>query len=150
MGARRPFFVRGRNLPSVYDTKRELQSEMAAKVSASLPGVEVLAVELRGPERACVYLDRDSVVDHALCAEVTNILRDYLDRYSLEVSSPGFERPLRTREHFAAEVGRRAAVRTSDGARMKGEIVEAGTDAVTLSVGDERREVPYGAIVRGN
>jgi ribosome maturation factor RimP len=142
-------------MANVYDTERELRSEMAEKVSRSLPGVEVLAVELRGPDRACVFLDRDAGVDHELCAQVTDVLRDYLDTYSLEVSSPGFERPLRTREHFADAVGKRAKLRTSGSvegrSKFKGEIVEAGTSAVTVAVADnERIDVPYGAIVRGN
>ena len=47
----------------VYEQERELQREMAAKVSGSMPDVEVLAVELRSPEQACVYLDRPSGVD---------------------------------------------------------------------------------------
>ena len=82
-------------------------------------------------------------------------LRDYLDRYSLEVSSPGFARPLRTREHFASVVGKRASLRTERAvegrSRFKGEIVEAGASAVTVAVADDQRvAVPYGAIVRGN
>jgi ribosome maturation factor RimP len=142
-------------MTTVYDKERALHDEVAERVGTSLPDVEVLAVELRGPDRLCVYLDRESGVDHALCAEVTNLLRDYLDRYSLEVSSPGFERPLRTREHFADAVGRKARLRTGGSvagrSRFKGEIVEAGSTAVTVAVeGDGRVAVPYGDIVRGN
>ncbi len=139
----------------VYEQERELQREMAAKVSGSMPDVEVLAVELRSPEQACVYLDRPSGVDIALCEEVTGLLREYLDRYALEVSSPGIERPLRTHEHFAQVVGRRVALRTAvdiDGRkRFRGEVVAAGDDAVTLEGADGTRvEVPYESIVRGN
>ena len=114
----------------------------------------MLAVELSGPERLCVYIDHASGVDHALCERVTNALRTYLERYSLEVSSPGFERPLRTRAHFADAVGRTVAVRTDvevDGRkRFRGEVVEASEDEATIAVGDERFGVPYDAIVRGN
>lgn len=137
----------------VYEKERELHGEVAAKVEARLPEVEVLAVELRGPEQLCVYLDRPSGVDHVLCEEVTGILRSYLDRYSLEVSSPGLERPLRTRAHFSNAVGRRVAVRTGHEVagrkRFRGEVVRAGARAVTLSAGEEI-DVPYEAIVRGN
>ena len=92
-------------MAKVHDTERELHREVAETVRSGLPEVEVLAVELRGPEQLCVFIDRESGVDHALCAEVTKLLRGYLDRYSLEVSSPGFARPLRTREHFASVGG---------------------------------------------
>jgi ribosome maturation factor RimP len=142
-------------LTPVYEQERELQREMAAKVSGSMPDVEVLAVELRSPEQVCVYLDRPSGVDIALCEQVTGVLREYLDRYALEVSSPGIERPLRTPGHFAQVIGRRVALRTAvelDGRkRFRGEVVAAGPDAVTLEGTDGARvEVPYGEIVRGN
>jgi len=143
------------DLAPVYEQERELQREMAAKVSGSMPDVEVLAVELRNPEQVCVYLDSPSGVDIALCEEVTGLLREYLDRYALEVSSPGIERPLRTPEHFAQVTGRRVALRTAvdvDGRkRFRGEVVAAGPDAVTLEGADGARvEVPYDEIVRGN
>jgi ribosome maturation factor RimP len=138
----------------VYEKEKELHREVAEKVRSRLPGVEVLAVELRGPENLCVYLDRpDATVDHALCAQATDVLREYLTRYSLEVSSPGIERPLRTREHFSEVVGRRVALRTGTDVagrkRFRGEVLRAGDEAVTLDVGAEI-DVPYEAIVRGN
>ncbi len=91
----------------VHDKEKTLHREVAQKVEAGIPGVEVLALELTGKERFRVYVDHPPGVDHALCARVTHILRPYLDEYSVEVSSPGFDRPLRTREHFERAVGRR-------------------------------------------
>ena len=73
----------------------------------------MLALELSGSERFTVFVDHPQGVDHALCARVTDVLRDYLRQYSVEVSSPGIERPLRKPEHFARVVGRTVAVRTS-------------------------------------
>jgi ribosome maturation factor RimP len=103
-------------MPSVYQQERELTEEVADAISRRLPDVEVLAVELVSPRRFCVYVDSPSGVDHALCGRVTDVLRGYLDRYSVDVSSPGIERPLRTPEHFRAAVGHRVALRTSRGA----------------------------------
>ena len=138
----------------VYAKEKELHREVAERVQSRLPDVEVLAVELRGPDDLCVFLDRRGAkVDHALCEQATDVLRDYLARYSLEVSSPGIERPLRTREHFSAAVGRRVALRTGDDIggrkRFRGEVLQAGDEAVTLDVG-QQIDVPYEAIVRGN
>jgi ribosome maturation factor RimP len=141
-------------MTQVHERERQLHREVAEAVQDRLPDVDVLAVELSGPERLCVYIDHPNGVDHALCEHVTNALRSYLDRYSLEVSSPGFERPLRTRDHFADALGREVSVRTnvevSGRKRFRGEVVEAGEDGATIEVGDERLEVPYDAIVRGN
>jgi len=141
-------------MTQVHERERELHREVAETVQDRLPDVDVLAVELAGSERLCVFIDHPNGVDHALCEQVTNTLRGYLDRYSLEVSSPGFERPLRTRDHFAGAVGRTVAVRTatevSGRRRFRGEVVEAGDDEATIEVGRERFGVPYAAIVRGN
>jgi ribosome maturation factor RimP len=139
----------------VHTKERELQSEVGEKVAQTLPDVEVLAVELHGPDRLCVYVDRPTGVDHALCEEVTAVLREYLDRYGLEVSSPGFERPLRTRAHFERALGRRVSVRTAreqaGRKRFKGEVVRTGDREVTLAVANgEHVGVPYDDIVRGN
>jgi len=78
-------------MTQVHERERQLHREVAETVQDRLPDVDVLAVELSGPERLCVYIDHPQGVDHALCEKVTDALRSYLDRYSLEVSSPGFE-----------------------------------------------------------
>jgi ribosome maturation factor RimP len=138
----------------VYERERELYGDVAGKVGAGLPDVQVLAVELAGPERFCVYIDHPAGVDHALCERVTNVLRSYLDQYTIDVSSPGIERPMRTREHFAAASGLRVGVRTAhelDGKRrFRGEVAEAGADALVLAVGETRVAIPYEEIVRAN
>ena len=147
MGARRPFFVM---TASLHDKERELYREVSRTVTAALPDVDVLALELTGKERFCVYVDAPGGVDHALCERVTGILRPYLDRYSVEVSSPGFERPLRTREHFARAVGRKVRVKTA-GERLRGEVVSAGERSLVLArSGGERSDIPYDEIVRAN
>ena len=151
MGARRPFFVMA---TSPHEKERELFREVSRTVSTALPGVEVIALELTGKERFCVYVDRTGGVDHALCERVTNVLRGYLDRYSLEVSSPGLERPLRKPAHFRRAIGRRVALRVEapiDGrSRFRGELVAAGERVLELRSGDRTTEIPYDAIVRGN
>jgi ribosome maturation factor RimP len=154
MGARRPFFAKKDDLTQVYERERQLHREVAETVESRIPEIEVLAVELGGPEHITVYVDHPAGVDHALCERVTNELRPYLDRYRVDVSSPGFERPLRTRAHFAEVVGKRVAVRTDaevDGRkRFRGEVLTAGEREATLAIGDERVEIPYETIVRGN
>jgi ribosome maturation factor RimP len=114
----------------------------------------VLAVELAGPERFTVYIDHAKGVDHALCERVTNVLRDYLRDYSIDVSSPGLTRPLRRREHFRRVIGRSATVKT--GAEIhgrkhfKGEIKDASERDVTLGIDGDVVHIPYDTIVRGN
>jgi ribosome maturation factor RimP len=132
-----------------HEKERTLQREVARLVEGALPGVDVLALELSGKERFCVFVDHPKGVDHALCERVTNVLRGYLDRYSVEVSSPGPERPLRTRNHFERAVGRTVRVKTDSG-RARGQVVQAGERAVKIAANGEPVDIPYEAIVRAN
>ncbi len=139
---------------TTYDRERKLQREVTETVSLAAPDVEVLAIELSGPDRFCVYIDHERGVDHALCERVTNVLRGYLDTYAIDVSSPGTRRPVRTRQHFAAAAGESVSVRTSeplDGRkRFKGRVVEARDATVVLEQSGQDIEIPYDHIVRGN
>jgi ribosome maturation factor RimP len=141
-------------MAKTHDKERELTREIATKVEDAIPGTEVLAVELAGPERFTVYIDHARGVDHALCERVTNVLRDYLRDYSVDVSSPGLSRPLRRPEHFRQVVGRRVTLKTAPGIagrkNFRGEIKGAGERAVTVGVDGSDVDIPYDAIVRGN
>jgi ribosome maturation factor RimP len=129
--------------------ERELQREIARTVESALPGVEVLALELNGKERFCVYVDHPQGVDHALCERVTDVLRPYLVEYGVEVSSPGLERPLRTRTHFERAVGRKVRVKTET-RKARGKVVSAGERSVRIRDGSETTDIPYDEIVRAN
>ena len=115
----------------------------------------MLAVELLSPSRFCVYVDHPDGVDHALCAHVTRVLDPYRADYTIDVSSPGPERPLRKPEHFADALGARVTVRTAekiDGKnRFRGALAEAGDDTIALDAGDAGEvRIPYESIVRAN
>ena len=133
------------------DKEKQLQRDVTRMVESSIPGVDVLAVELTGKDRFCVFVDHSQGVDHALCERVTTVLRPYLEEYSVEVSSPGFERPLRTREHFARAVGRQVRIKTETG-KARGEVLSAGEKSVQIAnVPDSApRDIPYEQIVRAN
>jgi ribosome maturation factor RimP len=146
MGARRPFFV----MATTYDREKQLYREVSQTVESAVPGIEVLALELTGKDRFCVYVDHPQGVDHTLCARVTDVLRGYLDRFSVEVSSPGFERPLRTRAHFERAMGRKVKIKTP-ARRSRGQVVAAGERSLQLSNGTgEPVDIPYDEIVRAN
>jgi ribosome maturation factor RimP len=146
--------VTGADLAATHDKERQLTREIERKVEDAIPGTEVLAVELAGPERFTVYIDHAGGVDHALCERVTGVLRDYLREYSVDVSSPGVARPLRRPEHFRRVVGRRVTLKTAPEIagrkNFKGELKDVGERAVTVGVDGADVDIPYEAIVRGN
>ena len=79
-------------------------------------------------------------------------------RYTLEVSSPGLERSMRTPAHFRREVGKRVTLRltgvASDRRRLDGVLVAADDTTITVRTGDaevpgsDERVVPYDQIDR--
>ena len=137
-------------MSGTYEKERTLTREIGREVETALPGVEVLAVELQNPERFTVFVDHAGGVDHALCARVTDVLRDYLREYAVDVSSPGIERPLRKPQHFRNAIGRQVTLRTPARKRLKGEIVSAGEQSVVVRTGEDTIEIPYDQVVRGN
>jgi ribosome maturation factor RimP len=142
-------------LAQVYERERQLTREVTSTVEQGLPGVEVLAVELSGPERFTVYIDHSAGVDHALCERVTNLLRGYLDRYTVDVSSPGIERPLRTPAQFRGAIGKKVSIRTDSDIvgrkRFRGTVASVDNNQLALAgVNGERVSIPFERIVRGN
>ena len=93
-----------------------IQAEVEARLAELEPDVEVLAADVLGGGRARIlriFLDRPGGVDLDLCARVTTHLRDLLRDYTVEVSSPGPERPLTKLEHYR-RFGENAADRCPD------------------------------------
>ena len=137
-------------MPGIHDKERTLERDISGKVEQALPGVEVLAVELTGPERFTVYVDREGkAVDIALCEQVTRLLSDYLREYDIDVSSPGPERPLRKPEHFQRALGRQVKLKT-ERRKLRGEVTRADGEAVTVAADGDEIDIPYEQIVRGN
>jgi ribosome maturation factor RimP len=140
-------------LTDTYARERTLTAEITPTVERSLPGVSVLAVELLSPSRFCVYVDRPGGVDLALCERVTRLLDAYRNDYTIDVSSPGPERPLRNAGHFHGVVGKRVQLRArgADGQRrVRAEVLRAGDRTVVVDADGVEIEIPYDDIVRAN
>ena len=135
-------------------TTSDIQEHIESRLSAVDPDVDVLLAEQIGPERVRLFIDHPEGVDLALCERVTAHLRDLLQEYALEVSSPGPDRPLAKPEHFRRYVGRRVRVRTRtpiDGSKsFSGELVEAADDAVSVAADAGIVRIPFAAIHKSN
>ena len=134
-----------------------LQQRVEERLASTEPDVEVLAVELAGSRRSPVlriFVDRPQGVDLGLCARVTNQLRELLVDYSVEVSSPGPERPLSKPEHYRRHLGRRVRVRTHqqiEGRKdFKGELIDADDEGVALAGEWGTIRIPLERIRRAN
>jgi ribosome maturation factor RimP len=132
----------------------ELTPEIEARLGAAVPEVEVLLVEVNNRDTLRLFIDHPSGVTLALCEQVSGLLADYRDRYSLEVSSPGQDRPLTKPQHYSRFLGRRARVRLRDahhGHRsLTGELVGASEQEVTIAAPEGIVTIPYEQIARSN
>jgi ribosome maturation factor RimP len=133
---------------------RALQQKIETTLRTRVPEVEVLLAELPSPGLLRVTIDRPGGVDLDLCERVSRELSPLRERYALEVSSPGIERPLVKPEHFQRAVGSRVAVRTEhavDGRRQfRGTLTDARDDEIEIDLDGERAQLPYAAIRRAN
>jgi ribosome maturation factor RimP len=129
------------------------QTEIEARLSGLEPEVELLLAELQGSILR-IFIDHPDGVTLALCERVTGHLSDYRERYSLEVSSPGQDRPLTKPQHYSRFLGRRARVRLRNAAdghkQLTGELVGASDADVTLAAADGLVTIPYEQIARSN
>ena len=136
------------------ENTQQIQEDVERRLASVEPDVEVVAVDRAGHDRLRLTIDRPGGVDLATCERVTNHLRELLLEYSLEVSSPGPERPLTKPEHFRRFIGRRARVRTREehGGRrtFTGELVGASDDEVTVAADTGVVSIPYSDINRSN
>ena len=137
------------------DTELEqIQKTVEDRLHDQEPDVELLAIERPATERLQLVIDRPEGVDIALCERVTGLLRDLLESYSLEVSSPGPERPLTKPEHFRRYLGRRVRVRTREEVAghksFTGRLTGADEESVSVDSGDGPVSIPLAAVRRSN
>jgi ribosome maturation factor RimP len=140
--------------------------ELAARLTAMFDskaadaGMELVALEVAGAQTAPivrVYLDREGGIDidaitsaNVWIKEVLDELPETADRYTLEVSSPGIERPLRTRTDFERFAGSQAKVTSRE--LIEGRKSFTGTlrgmqdETIVLEMDGITYNIPLGAV----
>jgi ribosome maturation factor RimP len=158
-------------MPNVDDHRADASGAVGAVALAVAPvladlGLELFDVELTGSGRARtlrVFVDRPTGVDLDAVTAATEALSPVLDAdsrvagalsgpYTLEVSSPGLERPLRTPAHFRGAAGSVVSIkhRTADGspARRRATLVSADDAGVTVDVDGTTEHLAYDDILQ--
>jgi ribosome maturation factor RimP len=139
----------------VSDTElAQIEETIEARLRDAQSEVELLALERPAAERLRLVIDSAGGVDIALCERVTGLLRDLLESWSLEVSSPGPERPLTKPAHFRRFIGHRVRVKTREeigGKRsFTGRLAGADEAEVSVDSGDGPVTIPLEAVRRSN
>ena len=139
--------------------------ELAAPL-AQTQGLEIIDIELRpegsrGGRVLRLYLDKEGGPNMEELSQVSRELGALLDEhdivegaYTLEVSSPGINRPLKSPEQFKRFIGKRVRVRTREliqGRRsFLGPLLDVSTDRIALNQDGTRFEIPFAVIEKSN
>ena len=139
--------------------------ELAAPLAES-QHLEIVDIELRregsrGGRVLRLYLDKDGGPNMDELSRLSRELSALLDEhdavegaYTLEVSSPGINRPLKLPEHFKRFVGKRVRVRTREliqGRRsFLGALLEVSAEKIAVDQDGIRFEIPFALIEKSN
>jgi ribosome maturation factor RimP len=142
-----------------------LQTDIEARLKDAEPDVEVLLAEVVSGATLRLFIDHPTGVTLGLCERVSGRLNDYRERYSLEVSSPGADRPLTKPSHYQRFLGRRVRVRVRlrpstrpeaengelpSQRSVTSELLDADESQITLAAPEGVVTLPYKHILRCN
>ena len=134
---------------------RDAVEPVVTAAGFDLEDVEVVAAGRRSVVR--VVVDRDGGIDLDAVAEVSRVVSDALDAgdvtgaapYTLEVTSPGVDRPLTEPRHWRRAVGRLVRSTVSGEGPVTGRVCAADDASVTLDVDGTERTVDLAALGPG-
>ncbi len=145
-------------------SKKEAQLLDALEPRAATEGIEIVTVQVVGAKKAPtirVFIDTPEGVSfdqlaksQAWINEIMDAIDPFPGAYTLEVSSPGIDRPLRTPGHFARFAGQVAVVKMGhplDGrSNFTGKIVSADDTCVVMEIDGERISLPMDNMKRAH
>lgn len=99
----------------------------------------IVEIESLPGKKLNVFLDCDSGLSLSKCQKVSRHLEAYLDefvwkdlKYTLEVSSPGIDRPLKILRQYTKNIGREVKVKVIESGEEKGILVAADEEGITI------------------
>lgn len=134
------------------ETLLEVLSPPLAASGIDIEGVEISSAGRRQVVR--VLVDKDGGVTLDDVAFATTVVNDALDAsdvlgdrpYTLEVTSPGVDRPLTAARHWRRNIDRLVAVTMADGSTATGRLIAADDATAVIEVDGTRRDLAYGAV----
>ncbi len=132
----------------------EVLEKPLARSGLDLEGVEMSRAGRRSLVR--VLIDQDGGVTLDDIADATHLVSEVLDSsdvlgetpYTLEVTSPGTDRPLTLPRHWRRNVDRLVKVTLREGATFTGRVQSVDEAGATLDVDGARHEVAYADVVK--
>lgn len=140
----------------------ELQTTLEQLVAPLLEkaGVELVELQVAGSNRRPVlrvYVDRPGGITIGECATLSRAMEDLLDvhdpiegSYTLEVSSPGLDRPLKSDRDFQRAVGRAVRLIVRGGSTVVGTLVSCEGPDLVVTVREEPVRIPRAEVLKAN
>ena len=142
-------------------SRQPADDDLAAVVEplVAVAGAELEDVTVKRAGRRTllqIFVDADGGIGLDEIAEISAAISTKLDEtdmfgaapYTLEVSSPGADRPLTTPKHWRRAAGRLVRAHLRDGREMIGRITRSDDSAVTLEVGGGQQQLAYEEIAK--
>jgi ribosome maturation factor RimP len=138
---------------------RKLAGLIEPVVAAAGLDLELVRLKVVGKRRQLIVtVDSDHGVSHDDLDGVSRQISAMLDAsdalgeipYTLEVSSPGVDRPLTEPRHWRRAQGRLVRVKVTGEGSVEGRVLAADADGVTLGLASEERRFPYADMGAGS
>ncbi len=107
----------------------------------------VVEINVSGKSKLEVYLDADNGIDFTRCRRVSRYLEEEIEaqewmdeKYTIDVSSPGVDRPLKFKRQYKRNVGRKMAVIDDEGHKTEGQLIEVDEEQIILEFKDRIKE----------
>ena len=108
----------------------------------------LVEIECKPNNKVEVYIDSDEALTLGICQKISRHLEGFIDekgwlgeKYTLEVSSPGVDRPLKYLRQYLKNVGRRLSVDTTEETKVEGKLEEVKEDRIILNEKDKKIEI---------
>jgi ribosome maturation factor RimP len=138
---------------------RKLAGLIEPAVAAAGMDLETVRMTVAGRRRLLrITVDSDNGVSLDDAADVSREISALLDAnntlgdvpYTLEVSSPGVDRPLTQPRHWRRARGRLVKVKVTGEGSLEGRVLAADADGVTLDLASDERRFPYADMGAGS
>lgn len=110
------------------------------QILAGEPGYFLVEVKIKPTNNVKVYLDGDQGISIEKCVQFNRALYKRLEEsglfpngdFSLEVSSPGLDEPLKLHRQYRKNIGRQVELVMQDGSRVEGRLVDVSEDGIIV------------------
>lgn len=122
------------------ETQIQAIEKLVTEIIADDPAIFLVETRIKPTNNVKVFLDGDNGITIEQCIVINRALFKKVegsglfpnDDFSLEISSPGLDEPLKLPRQFRKNVGRVVEVMLQDGVKLEGKLIEAKEDTIVV------------------